>query len=464
MNKEWPFIGGAYTARSKNLNAQVCQNLYVEVDKTGAKNIIGLTGVPGHKLWIDIGYTGEVRGFTIYKGNLYAVIKDRLYKIETDSTTTNVGTINTTSGWVDLTSDDDTYIGIYEDGKGWYSDGSSVTEITDADLPVPSGATFQDGYQIISKADTDEAYLSDSDDITSWNPLQYFTAEGDGDNLVAPRSVERQLWLIGERTTEIWYNSGADIPFDRNPGGFMRIGCGAKRSIAIWEDDMVLLDNNGRIVRKMGLRLEPVSTYQIEYLISTFSKTSDAVGFIYQQQGHVFYELSFPTANKTICYDLTTGFWHTRASGTNDDRHLANCAIRFDDKIIVGDAENGKLYEYDFETYEDNSTVKRAIRVCQHINQNKTNLFHSSLELDMETGVGDTTTTDPQIMLKWSDDDSKTWSNEKWRTMGAVGKYKLRVRWNRLGCARNRIYKVTISDPVKRNITKAYLDAVPGNG
>ncbi len=237
----------------------------------------------------------------------------------------------------------------------------------------------------------------------------------------------------------------------------MRIGCNARRSIANYEDDLMFLSDKNQVVRKQGLQLVPASTYQIDFLISTMTITSDAVGFMYFQEGHVFYELTFPSDNTTICYDLTTGFWHTRATGTSDNRSPANSVIRFNDQVLVGDFNNGRIFEYDLNTFTDDKDVKRAIRAAQPLNERNQLMFFSSFELDMETGVGNGDVEDPQIILQYSNDGGHTWSNERWKSMGKVGEYGKRIRWNQLGSSRNRIFRILISDPAKRNIFDAYL-------
>ena len=464
-NIEIPFVGGAYTARSKDLNAQVCQNLYVEVDNTGAKAIIALVGTPGALLWKDMAVSGEVRAFGEFNGFLYVIVGNTVYRLNAARAKTSIGTIGTSEGWVKIITDDITYMTMYDFSGGWTWDGSTFAPITAAWLPNnPTGATYQDGYQIVTRGGTDQVFFSDQDNPTSGDATVFIAAEGAGDDLVAPISVERQLWLIGVETSEIYFNAGrGSPPFERNPGGFMRIGCNARRSIANYEDDLMFLSDKNQVVRKQGLQLVPASTYQIDFLIGTMTVTSDAVGFMYFQEGHVFYELTFPSDNTTICYDLTasdltgTRQWHTRATGTSDNRSPANSVIRFNDQVLVGDFNNGRIYEYDLTTFTDNGDVKRAIRAAQPLNERNQLMFFSSFELDMETGVGNGDVEDPQIILQYSNDGGHTWSNERWKSMGKIGEYGKRIRWNQLGSSRNRIFRILISDPAKRNIFDAYL-------
>lgn len=70
---------------------------------------------------------------------------------------------------------------------------------------------------------------------------------------------------------------------------------------------------------------------------------------------------------------------------------------------------------------------------------------------------------DALIKLSWSDDFGRNWSNARTESMGKAGEYQKRVKFWRLGSARDRVYKLEITDPVKRVILAADLQAVGGN-
>ena len=109
-------------------------------------------------------------------------------------------------------------------------------------------------------------------------------------------------------------------------------------------------------------------------------------------------------------------------------------------------------------TAQDDSTDKRCIRAAQAVGGDAEWTYFNRVEIEMDTGVGNSDDTDPQIMLQYSDDEGNTWSAEKWRSMGAIGEYGKRIGWNRLGGTRkSRIFRVIISSPVKRNITRAWV-------
>lgn len=461
MKIEVPFIGGSYTGRSKNLDAQVCQNLYLEIDKEGGKNIIALVGTPGMKLWKNVANGGDCRpgGSDVMGEYLYTIIDKTLYKISKGGSVTNIGDINTSSGQVWM-KNNGVYVVIVDGQDGWYCDGTTLTQITDASFPTnPNGMAYQDGFWLIMDEGTDKVYYNPTaDDPTSWDATYFFVAEGSGDKLIGLISSNRIIRLYGSETLEVWYKTSSG--FGRNPGGFLEIGCGSAGSISEIEGVNLWLDNKGRVCQTNGLGYNPVSTYQIDYALSKIENKEDSISYCYSQEGHNFYILTFPGDNKTFCYDITTGFWHTRASTTRDLRHNGNNHALFDFKNIVGGNGDGNLYEYDLDTYTENGIAFRAIRAAQAVHKDKKNLFVNSFEIDFESGVGLSAGqgVDPQAMLEYSWDGGQTWSNEIWEGIGKIGNYADKVIFDQLGSGYNGfVPRITISDPVKRVMINAYL-------
>jgi hypothetical protein len=243
-----------------------------------------------------------------------------------------------------------------------------------------------------------------------------------------------------------------------------------------------------------------VSTHAIEYAIQGYTDISDAVAYTYQQEGHAFYVISFPTGNATWVYDVATGAWHERAYLTNGNftRHRSNCQCNFQSTTIVGDYANGNIYKFDLDVYADNGEMQKWLRSWRALPSGQNNLKRTaqhSLQLEAESGVGlnlypaydgkEKITTEagfyiiteggeyltttaypeapgynPQAMLRWSDDGGHTWSNEHWTSMGKIGEYGRRIIWRRLGMTqklRDRVYEVSGSDPVKIAIMGAEL-------
>jgi PKD repeat protein len=71
---------------------------------------------------------------------------------------------------------------------------------------------------------------------------------------------------------------------------------------------------------------------------------------------------------------------------------------------------------------------------------------------------------DPQVMLRISNDGGKTWISEQWRGAGKLGEYFRRIRWNRLGQARRRVFEASVTDAISWRIVGAYLKASTSKG
>jgi len=454
------FIGGAYKGRSVYQNAQTCVNLFPISDPTG-KNITALVGTPGLKIYAEYSISAPVRALMHVDSVVYAVIGDTFVEVAADGTITDRGTVETSTGIVEWAYNgtqimlvDGTYGYIYTIST------STLTKITDADFPVPSSLTYQDGYFIVSKADSDEFFVSALYDGTTWDALDFASAESHPDAAVAIFSDHREVWIFGEKTIEVFYNSGnAAFPFERISGSIQEIGCGAAHSIAQGDNTLFWFDNRGFVVRATGYNHKIVSTRNIEYQWSQYAQTDDAYAICYTFQGHVWYQITFPSADATWVYDVATNEWHERrsykASGGNG-RHRIFSYCWTGTKHLAGDFENGKIYEIDMDTYTENNEHILRERTAPVIANENLLITYNRFELDIEPGVGDLVN-DPAAMLSWSNDGGRTWSNEIWRTFGKVGEYFRRCVWHQLGMARNRVFRLRITDAYKVVIVGAYL-------
>lgn len=464
---EFNFIGGAYEARSTNLNAQRCQNLYPVVDGEGGKNVIALMSSPGLKLFADASDNREVRQVYATDNFIYAVVGDSVYKVNAGGAVTQMtGSLNKASGYVAMAENLNDEICITDNPNGYILDvaAETVTQITSAGFPLAIDLTHQDGYFIAVAMDSAYFNYSNLNDGLTWDALSYYSEDSQPDYLVACRSTGRDIWAIGSRSTGIWYNDAS--PFSRYQNVFFEVGCSAVGSICVTNEGIIWLDDQFRvvIVPHGAYQIVPKSTYQIEYQIKQASIKDDARAYWYRGEGYTFYVITFPSLNKTFELNLTTGLWNTRASGYSDARHRGNCSTCFRGKWIIGDYNNGKLYELDYNSFTEDGETMRAVRRAQVVHKNRNRLFHHELEVEFEAGVGIAVGqgSNPMVMLRYSDDGGHTWSNERTASLGLIGEYDNSVKWNRLGSSKERIYEVVVSDPVKRNIINAYLNVEEG--
>lgn len=482
-----PILGQSYVARSPNAADSMMINLFPEVTQEG-KESGWLQRAPGLRLLATVG-SGPIRGVWAFASDssvAFVVSGGELYKIDTSYNATLLGTV-LGSGPVSMADNGATLFVACNGPSYTYfhlpgdpSDGD-FRQITDPEFEGADIVGYLDGYFVFDAPNSQRVYVVQSLTSTGYiyplvfNSLDYASAEGSPDQIVGLIVDHREVWLYGTNSVEVWYNSGAsDFPLQRIQGAFNEIGCAAPHSVAKMDNGLFWLGSDARgrgiVYRANGYNGQRISTHAVEWRIQSYGDISDAIAYTYQQDGHSFYVLTFPTAGKTWVYDVATQAWHERASGDdNEYRHRSNCQMTFNNEVIVGDFENGKLYAFDLTVYSDSGAIQKWLRSWRALQPGQNNLkrtAHHSLQLDCESGVGLITGqgSDPQVMLRWSDDGGNTWSSEHWSSMGGIGEYGRRVFWRRLGMTlklRDRVYEVSGTDPVKIAITGAELIMSP---
>ena len=381
-----------------------------------------------------------------------------------------------------------------------------------------SGATsvdILDNYFVYNRPDSQEFGSSDLLSPIS-NGLNYSFKDGAPDDLVALIVDHREIYLLGYNSSEAWVDVGAvPFPFQRIPGTNTQHGIAAKYSISRLGNSFAYVSQNSRgqaqIMQMNGYKPERISTHAVEN--SLVNQTiDDAIAWTYQIEGHECYVVSFPTINLTWVYDIATQMWHKMMYWNNDgtySRHRGNCACLFQGMVIVGDYENGKLYQLDQTNYTDDGQHVRRLRRAPHLVADLQRQYFDEFQIQFQPGVGnsgsffvsnpanpnaiylgdsytisdtgtlliavdgiyvlatqpvvlDNSVSNPQAMLRWSNDGGSTWSKEYWVSIGAMGKYKNRAIWRRLGVARDKVFEVVVTDPVKAVIVSANLKATEG--
>jgi len=506
-----PILGSAYVARSVNAADNRMINMFPEVVPEAGKEPAFLQRAPGLNYLATMGQ-GPVRGLWQFGNYGYAVSGTSLYKIDSNFNVVSKGTVSGT-GQVSMV-DNGTQLFIAAGATGYIYNASTdvFAQITDVDFAGAVTVGFIDGYFVYNQPNSQKFWVTALYDGTSVDPLDFASAEGSPDNLVSLIVDHREIWLFGQNSTEVWYDAGLpDFPLARIQGAFIEIGCAAPFSVAKLDNGVFWLSSDARgrgmIYRSNGYAGVRISTHSVEWQIQQYADITDAVAYTYQQDGHSFYVLNFPSADITWVYDVATQAWHQRAGWLNNQftRHRGNCQMAFNGQIVIGDYLTGQIYAYDPTVYTEAGSVQKWLRSWRALPTGTNNLKRTtqhSLQLDCESGVGldgatPATTTylssissdaasagaisgeseettneiivqgsDPQVMLRWSDDGGHTWSNEQWRSMGKLGETGRRVLWRRLGMTvklRDRVYEVSGTDPVKIAIMGAELIVSPTN-
>lgn len=389
----------------------------------------------------------------------------------------------------------------------------NFTQIPSSDGAFSGGNTVDivDNYFVYNNPGTQQ--WGSSDFLSPISPqLSYGLKDGAPDDLVSLIVDHREIYLLGENSSEVWTDVGAvPFPFQRIPGTSTQHGIASVFSVSRLGNSFAYVSRNirgqGQIVQMNGYTPVRISTHAVENTLQN-QYIDDAIAWTYQLEGHEIYVVSFPTLDLTWCYDVTTQMWHKWLwidSNNVYHRHRGNCSALFQNMVIVGDHENGKLYELSKETYTDDGNEIRRLRRAPHLVADLQRQYFDEFQIQFQPGVGTTgisnkntsnyignpyyiypnatltvapnatlyienpnsintkdITTNPKAMLRWSNDGGSTWSHEYWVSIGAQGKYNNRAIWRRLGWARDRIFEVVVTDPVNAVIVSANLKATVG--
>lgn len=392
-----PILGSSYVARSVNAADNRMINLYPEVVPEAGKNPAFLNRCPGITVRYTIG-AGPIRGLWTLKNYLYVVSGDTFYQVSASGNVIPKGTVSGTT-YVSM-ADNGVQIFIAASPNGYiYNTNTGVFgQITDTDFPGASVVGFLDNYFVFIEPNSQRFWVTSLLDGTSIDPLDYASAEGDPDNIVSMIVDHREVWLFGDNSTEVWYNTGgADFPLSRIQGAFNELGCAARYSVTKMNNQIYWLGKDKRgqgvVYVANGYMGQRISTHAVEWQIQQYGSISDAIGYTYQQDGHSFYVLSFPTGNATWVYDAATGAWHERLGWENNEwtQHRGATQVFFNNETLIGDYQNGNIYIYNLTTYADNNTAQRWLRSWRALPTGQNNLNRTAqhaLQLDCETGVG----------------------------------------------------------------------------
>jgi hypothetical protein len=467
------FAKNSYQTRGVKNSSQRLLNLYAEINPEDNKTPICLYGTPGFKLKYDLEIDNAVYGLQQMGNDLFAVCGNDVFNITTGGVITNIGTLTGIPGRVIMSNNGLQLFILDINGNGWivsYNSGTSLWElnkITDAAYQLSSSVCFLDGYFILSKQSSGQFFISKLGDGTSYDALDFATAEWEPDNLISVFSFNGQIVLFGTQTIEFYQDTGSSaFPFQRINGASVEKGCSSRGSIAKNANNLLFLGNDRIVYQLNGYQLSKISTFPIEKEIERYTKNAieNCFSFIYIQDGHITYILSFPDANKTWCYDLTTGLWHERGSVDIDKYTMlswnANSYEYFNSLNLVGDKNLGKIYELDLDTFSENGTpiISEATSTTLFNNTKRTVIHKFQLDIESGQGISNGQGINPKLMMQFSKDGGFTYSSQLRRDIGAKGKYKTRAIWRNIGISGEIVFKISISDPVKRVLYQPFID------
>lgn len=484
--------GGAYQARSVVASAQRSVNLYSEPMPQQQGEPAQSADYPTPGLWL-LGTLPKqpVRGIKqATNGDIYAVAGNSVYRIDPNAWTgTEIGVLGSVRSTPVSMQDNGTTLVIVDGtpNAGWTV---NLASHAFAALNDPGGlfvgadrVDYLDTFMIFNSPGTPTFYWTLSsfeNPEVAFDPLaqDFGNKESFSDLLITLAVARREIWLLGERTTEIWYDVGApggiaDLQFQQQAGVFVDHGCAAVYSPWVYDDTVYWLSRDragqGIILSGAGYQTKRISTWAIEFELTHYTNLSDAVGMGYSLGGHVFYVLTFPTDDHTWVYDITTGQWHEwlwiDANGS-EHRHRANCMYLCNNLVVCGDWQNGNLYQVHPHIYTDNGQPIKRQRTFPHILNDAKRVFYRQFIADLDVGnAADTFETVPpgldQITLEWSDDRGHTFGSPVNHSLGAEGEYIKSLQWQRCGYSRDRVFRLSWSRAAPTALQGAWIEVTP---
>lgn len=454
------FTGPTSVNRSKFVSNQRSIGFYSEASADG----FVIQPFPGLAL-LGAAPSGADRGMINHKGVMYKITGTTLYSVDSAGTHTVLGSGGEITGGdkciIDGIGDD---LVIATDGKAYHYDesGGTVTEITDVDLETPNAVTVLNNRAIFD-GDDDRFAVSDVSDPTSINALNYGTAESKADNIVRPYAFQQRCYMFGSETIEPWWNSGVgNPPFDRVEGGLLQKGLAAIHSIGETDEFLYFLGDDRKVYRISGGQAQPVSTISLSNEIEGFTTISDAIGFCFTFQGQNFYSLSFPSHNRTFCFNENVPVEHAWFEVV-DGRWAASSHCFCYGKNYVADYRNANIYELNPDDYSLNSetyirTRDSGILHGGMLGAPGREIFQNKLTLYMETGVGLDDNLDPPVSLQISDDGGRTWGTKMMGSLGKAGEYIHHIEFFDLGSFYRRMFRISVSSPVFASLHSAVGD------
>jgi hypothetical protein len=477
---------GSYKSQSPNAAADRCVNWYCETNEDpNGKSPMSLYPSPGLTIF-SAGADPSLRGEVEFNGRMFGVGGINFYEILSSGARNNYGTVSNDGSIVSFATGPNQIL--LASAGVLYVLTLSTNELSTVDPTTYVGPVSQvcyiDGFFVALFKNSGEFQVSSPDDATTWSELDVSIVSVFGDNVVGMIAAYRQIIFFGPKKSVAYADVGAPItPFAVVPGGFIEQGAASTFAISLLDNSVFWMgqDERGRGIawRANGYTPVRISTFATEFAWQQYATVSDAISYTYQDQGHTFWHVYFPSANKSWRYDAATTLWHEvefwNDSTGKSTAHRSQCHCFAFGKHLVGDWASGNIYAMSISSYQDFGNPIRRIRQAPHISTEQKYIYHAFLQVDMETGLqpmingapvqlydGLGHKRSPQAFLSWSDDGGHVFGNEYSRDCGQVGQYKKRVYWTRMGRSRDRVYRLTCSDPYPYRIIDSYFEGSPG--
>ena len=460
-----PFALQSYQHPTRPLSQQRVLNMYPEAQPQDAKARAALLFCPGAHAHAACG-PGPIRGMRYFRDRLICASGGQVWQVTQDGTAEALGGAPG-SGPVRM-ADDGRWLAMVdvESAETRLLNVSDVTSITDPDFPGAKDVAVAGGFFAFLRPESETSrgqwFISDLRDPTSYDALQFISAEARPDPATAIVAWDKGLWVAGAASTEIFTNTGRNpFPFETAAGGFFERGCAAQMSVLVLDGYVYWLGNDRAVYRANNSAPQRISTAAQEAAWALLNSVGDVEATAYEAGAHKFYCLTI--GGTTFCFDTATSLWHERLSRGLNRWRMGSLTAAWGG-WYAGDSEDGTIWRVDpMLRLEGDAMIEReAIGAPLHGEGARMFMSRVGIEFDAGQGLATGQGSDPQAMLQWSDDGGRTWGNEHWRGIGPMGQYGRRAEWRALGQFRERTLKVRVTDPVGSAVLAVQIDVEPG--
>lgn len=465
-------FGEGLYALSPAITRQRRLNVYLEVRKDQDRTTIAAIGTPGLRLLFNASTPLNLatRGMIGNDTALYIVAGTRVQSYTAAGAVQQTGNIGTISGRVELALNPTQVMVV--DGSAGYTFAPTTGVVTQILGAFPNGARTCincNGFGVAELPGTNQFFVSNFNDFTTWNGLSFAAATQAVDGIQACDQLSGILIIFSAGHLEFWQNQGlATEPFVYVQNSASMYGLAALGGRCHLADALAFVarTNGGSFMNSTGsyqiclirgYQVKVISTADIDTILQQMAREfgiSDCTAFSWQAGEHTFAQFNFPAANRSLLYDLKTDLWGEIQSGVTAgyaQRHLGNYAAQAYKTAYVADYANGNIYTFDPTIYTDNGNLILR-EIVTRIAVEDFNTFRISRVFgDHEVGVGSgqlaDSTYNPVVSYALAR-DARDFGPERIVKLGKQGQYTQRVETRRWGRMRFGTLRIRQTDPV----------------
>jgi hypothetical protein len=451
-------VGGFEKEEFSEFNPSETINMFVVNSPTGKKQKAHYP-TPGLSLPDGLDFSDAVSGggrnAFVFDAHLFTVVGNSIFRITKTTTGLDkafIGAINTDRGYVGIEELGNELM--FVDGvNGWIynKQTATFTQITSPDFPgQPIDVVVIGDRFVVLQGETKLFFYSAPNNGTSWNALNFYSFTSVSDTCVAAKILKNRMYVMGENSLRIWYNSGSSFgPYLPADPGY-ESGCAAIGSAVSAFDTLVWLSKTkqgvGSVMTTKGDEPIAISDQSIDTELQTYGDVSDANAYLYKNElGHLMYIINFTLANRSLMYDFNSRQW-SKLEYKGNNRHLGQKHAYFKGTHYVLDFESPWLFAYSNKYLSDNGINTRRARICKIFSVPTGNHFtvnRITIELKQGTGdIGNDQDDDPQLFLSVSRDGGITYGNRLSAPIGRGGDRNLITSFYDLGTMRSMVLKI----------------------